>query len=169
MATKPLLPAGLLCAVSVLLSALASGGHAQPTSTAARPSYDYATNGILDDIENPNGAKWKLLVNDSNLGGNELDLAEVTIPAGTATPGHTHAPLEVLYVLSGIYDHEVNGKRYRLTPGTVGIVRPGDQVRHHATNGTDVKLLVIWAPGGNTERFSPAEGTKPLPVPEVTE
>ena len=86
MATKPLLPAGLLCAVSVLLSALASGGHAQPTSTAARPSYDYATNGILDDIENPNGAKWKLLVNDSNLGGNELDLAEVRSPPAPPLP-----------------------------------------------------------------------------------
>ena len=94
--------------------------------------------------------------------------AEVTLPAGTSTQNHMHDPVEVLYVLSGTYDHEVNGKRYRLTPGMVGIVRPGDQVRHLATQGEDVKLLVLWAPGGEAARaFATAQGTTPAPVPEV--
>jgi quercetin dioxygenase-like cupin family protein len=167
MATKGLPLAGVFCAVSAALG-LAASGAAQPAGAAAQPSYTYATNGILDGIRNPGGTTWKLVLNESILGGNELDLAEVTLPSGSATPSHTHAPLEVLYVLSGIYDHEVNGKRYRLSPGMVGIVRPGDQVRHIATNGTDVKLLVIWIPAGNTERFASAEGTVPAPVPEVT-
>ncbi len=43
---------------------------------------------------------------------------------------HMHGPVEVIYVLSGTYEHEVNGRRYSLTPGMVGIVRPGDKVRH---------------------------------------
>jgi quercetin dioxygenase-like cupin family protein len=157
----------LVGAVSVGLG-LAAEGYAQPASTAAQPPYAHATNGILDGIVNPGGVTWKLVLNESNLGGNELDLAEVTLPAGTEVPVHRHAPLEVLYVLSGVYDHEVNGKRYRLSPGMVGIVRPGDEVRHLATNGTDVKLLVIWVPAGNTQRLASAQGTAPAPVPEVT-
>ena len=165
---QPLLPE-LLGTVSIALLGLPAPGHAQSAAAPAQPSYAYATNGILDDVQRaPGAAKWKLLVNESNLGGQELEMAEVTLPAGHSTQNHMHGPVEVLYVLSGTYDHEVNGKRYRLTPGMVGIVRPGDQVRHLANQGEDVKLLVLWAPGGEAARaFATAQGTTPAPVPEV--
>jgi quercetin dioxygenase-like cupin family protein len=151
MRTKLLLLA-LLCA--------AAEGNAQA------PSYSYATNGILDDIRR-GPSKWKLLLDESNLGGKELEAAELTLAAGTTGQGHTHGSLEVIYVLSGIYDHEVNGRRYRLRPGMVGIVRPGDTVRHLVPKDAPAKLLILWAPGGVEARFDKDKGTKPDPVPEI--
>ncbi len=79
-------------------------------------------------------------------------MVELTLPAGTIVGSHTHVALEVIYVLSGTYDHEVNGKRYRLTPGMVGIVRPGDHVRHLVPRSAATKVLIIWAPAGEAQR-----------------
>ena len=139
-------------------------------SAAGDQPYSYATNGVLDKIEAPSSAKWKLLLNESNLGGKELEAAELILPAGTAVRGHMHGSLEVIYVLSGTYQHEVNGKLYELKPGMVGIVRPGDTVRHLVPKDAgDAKLLILWTPAGEAVRiFSNAKGVTPDPVPEVT-
>jgi len=51
---------------------------AQDKSTEHR-GYSYATSGIL---EVPN---LKLLLDESNLGGKELEIAELTLPAGTVS------------------------------------------------------------------------------------
>jgi quercetin dioxygenase-like cupin family protein len=138
-----------------------------PASSSAPVAYSYATNGVKDNI-NFVGAKWKLLLDESNLGGKELEAVELTLPAGSATPSHAHRSTEILYVLSGTYDHEVNGKLYRLTPGMIGIVRPGDKVRHIVPKDSDAKLLVIWVPAGEAERgITKAKGTPIEPVPEI--
>lgn len=163
-------PRTLLTALACAsLTMIASTAEAQTASAPAKPSYAYATNGVLDEPQSrPGGAKWKLLLDASNLGGKELEAAEVTLPAGTATPSHMHGVVEVIYVLSGLYEHEVNGKRYRLTPGMIGIVRPGDKVRHLAPTAAGAKLLVLWAPAGEAARaFAHSKGVTPPPVPEV--
>jgi quercetin dioxygenase-like cupin family protein len=85
----------------------------------------HATNGVADKIQ----GSWKLLLDESNFGGKELEMAEITIPAGTTVSSHTHRSIEVIYVLSGTYGHEVNGHLYLLKPGMMGVVRPGDHVR----------------------------------------
>jgi quercetin dioxygenase-like cupin family protein len=124
-----------------------------PLATGAEaPSYTYATNGIKDHIPGGAGSEWKLLLNESNLGGKEMEMVEVTLAPGTTVGSHTHGSLEVIYVLSGTYDHEVNGKRYELTAGMVGIVRPGDHVRHLVPNSGPAKLLIMWVPGGEAAR-----------------
>jgi quercetin dioxygenase-like cupin family protein len=132
-------------------------------------TYTYATNGVRDNIQRGGPGKWKLLLDESNVGGKELEAGELLLAAGTESPSHTHASVEFLYVLSGTYEHEVNGKRYRLTPGMVGIVRPGDHVRHIVPKESDVKLLVLWAPAGDAAArgLRDAKGTTPPPVPEV--
>jgi len=165
---------GLTAASFVTLLAaagsIAGDSGAQPnSSTTSSPPYAYATNGVLDNISGALGSKWKLLINESNLGGKEMEAVEITLPAGTVVGSHNHGSVEVIYVLSGTYDHEVNGKRYRLTPGMVGIVRPGDRVRHLVPKDTgDAKILVLWAPGGEAARvLSKAQGTKPAPVPDL--
>jgi quercetin dioxygenase-like cupin family protein len=132
---------------------------------AHEPTYAYATNGVLDE-RNP-GALWKLLVDRSNLGGNELEVAELTLAAGTTVQGHTHAALEIIYVLSGEFGHEVNGHYYLLKPGMVGIVRPGDQVRHIVPKEADAKVLIIWAPAGEAQRI--IDHTKGAPIAPPTE
>jgi hypothetical protein len=63
----------------------------------------------------------------------------------------------------------VNGKLYELHPGMMGIVRPGDSVRHLVPKDAgDAKLLILWTPGGEFARiFKQPKGVKPDPVPEV--
>ena len=163
-----LLPA-LLGALATAPACFAADDDAHATASSAVPSYSYATNGVLDNVQSvPGGSKWKLVLDKSNLGGNELEVAEITIPAGTTVPSHSHVSVEVIYVLSGIYDHEVNGKAYRLTAGMVGIVRPGDKVRHLVPKDADAKLLILWAPAGDAARaFGKSKGTTPPPVPEL--
>ncbi|HEX4051187.1 MAG TPA: cupin domain-containing protein [Steroidobacteraceae bacterium] len=131
-------------------------------------SYAYATNGIKDHIAGRMGSEWKLLLDDSNLGGKELEMVEVTLAPGTIVPSHMHGSVEVIYVLSGTYEHEVNGKRYSLTPGMVGIVRPGDKVRHLVPKSGPAKLLIIWAPGGEANRvLGHAKGTEVRPLDPI--
>lgn len=66
--------------------------------------------------------------------------------------------MEIIYVLSGTYEHEVNGKLYRLTPGMTGIVRPGDHVRHMVPKTGPAKVLIIWAPASEPEFFRHIHG-----------
>jgi quercetin dioxygenase-like cupin family protein len=148
----------LLLALGVL--AIVSTGLA-----ADRSRYSYATAGVID--EGGPGEHWKILLDKSNLGGNELEMAELTLAAGTTVGSHTHQSLEVIYVLSGTFGHEVNGHYYVLKPGMVGVVRPGDHVRHLVPKEGDAKLLLIWAPGGEAKRIIDySKGTPIEPVPE---
>ena len=146
---KPRLYALLFPSTIALLSSAigADQGHqSKPTEAAG---YSYATSGVLD--ERGPGEIWKILLDESNLGGKELELAELTLKAGTTVPAHTHQSLEVIYVLSGTFGHEVNGHYYLLKPGMVGVVRPGDHVRHLVPKEHDAKLLLIWAPAGEAK------------------
>jgi quercetin dioxygenase-like cupin family protein len=159
----------ILPVLSLITIAGALGADSPDHSTTdSKPTYAYATNGVLDGISDSVGDQWKLLLNKSNLGGDELEAAELTMPAGTTVRSHTHGAVEVIYVLSGVYGHEVNGKLYLLKPGMVGIVRPGDHVRHLIPKAGPAKLLIIWAPAGEAARiFRSGKGLPPEPVPEA--
>jgi quercetin dioxygenase-like cupin family protein len=159
------LPLGIALFMAAVAATGAEADGAAPSSGAG---YAFATNGIKDDIGGPFGAKWKLLVDQTNLGGKELEMLELTMKAGTVVPSHRHGSVEVIYVLAGIYEHEVNGKLYRLSPGMVGLVRPGDHVRHLVPKSGPTKVLIIWVPGGEAkDTYQRAKGTPIGPVPEV--
>ncbi len=83
----------------------------------------------------------------------------MTFPPGGPLSGgeHRHGRVEIFYVLSGVLEHEVNGVTHRLDPGMVGIVRPEDTVAHRVLSDEPVRTLVIWAPGGELQRFSPGD------------
>jgi quercetin dioxygenase-like cupin family protein len=159
------LPLGLALSMAPFAATGANAGSTSPSTSAG---YAYATNGIKDNISGPFGAKWKLLLDQSNLGGKELEMLELTMKPGTVVPSHMHGSLEIIYVLSGIYEHEVNGKLYRLTPGMVGLVRPGDHVRHLVPKSGPTKVLIIWVPAGEAkDTYQRAQGTPIDPVSEV--
>lgn len=140
--------------------------HVDSAQQPGQPGYAYATNGVVDELHGAFGATWKVVIDESNLGGKELEAAEVRIPAGTAVPSHTHNSVEVIYVLSGTYGHEVNGKLYLLKPGMVGIVRPGDKVRHLVPRSAEAKLLILWVPAGEAKQLTArGKGTPMPPVP----
>jgi quercetin dioxygenase-like cupin family protein len=105
-------------------------------------------------LEGAGGLAIKVLVEASNLGSSEVEIAEITFPAGSQGGGHVHGSHEIFYVLSGVLEHVVNDVPTLLEPGTVGIVRQGDTVAHRVPGDEPVKALVIWAPGGEAGRLA---------------
>ncbi len=129
---------------------------------SAQDDYARSTQGTRI-LEGQNGFQIKVLVEAANLGGTELDLGEITFPAGPApNRGHGHAAIEIFYILSGQLNHVVNGESHILDPGMVGIVRPGDDVIHHVTSDEPVRALVIWAPGGEADRLAQFFQQRPI-------
>jgi len=158
----------LLALIGAASIAAALGADTPNPPADSRPAYAYATNGVVDNVVDRLGDKWKLLLDKSNLGGGELEAVELTMPAGTTVGSHHHGSIEVIYVLSGVYGHEVNGKLYLLKPGMIGIVRPGDSVRHLVPKSGPAKVLIIWTPGGEAARLVQADkGVTPEPVAQA--
>ena len=154
---------GLLFSIAL---AFTIGRSSAAAAAHASDRYTYATAGILDQIHVA-GINWKILLNTSNLGGTELEMVEATFPAGMLSPSHTHKSVEIIYVLSGAYEHEVNGRLYRLTPGMTGIVRPGDRVRHIVPKSGPAKVLIIWAPAAEPAFFRNIHGVAIPPIEPV--
>lgn len=107
------------------------------------------------------GTAFRMLLDETNLGSDEIEMAEITLPAGTSTAAHRHTSIEIFYVLEGVLGHVVNGVEHRLEPGMVGVVKPGDDVAHRAPDGP-VKALVVWVPGGEGDRIAPRERWTPI-------
>ena len=134
-------------------------------SAAPAQSADYAARSAGTQLLEKNGVFIKMLVDATNLGGTELDIAEITIPVAYGQGGdHHHGSMEIFYILSGTLGHTVNGERHVLTPGTIGIVRPEDSVAHSVESDEPVKALVIWVPGGESSRLVNDFGYKATPI-----
>lgn len=99
------------------------------------------------------GTTIRMLLDEANLGGNEIEIGEITFAPGTNSGSHPHRSTEIFYVLSGELEHIVNGESHRLKPGMLGFVRPPDEVNHVVPGDEPVKALVIWAPGGEANRI----------------
>ena len=147
-------------ALTVALMSVAGIGT---TVSAQDSDYEAATTGTRV-LEGGSGFAIKMLVEQSNLGGGEVEVGEITFPVGSgqARNSHTHTRVEIFYILEGELDHIVNDESHLLTPGMVGIVRPGDRVVHRVVSDSPVKALVIWAPGGEIERIAPNLRERPI-------
>jgi mannose-6-phosphate isomerase-like protein (cupin superfamily) len=143
--------------------ALAASLVAPAAASAQQPAYEKATRGTRI-FEAPSGLSIRMLVEASNLGSGEVEVGEITIPAGSgaARQGHRHGAIEIFYILSGELDHIVNGESHLLKPGDVGMVRPGDSVVHRVPGSEPARALVIWAPGGEAERIAPGMQQRPV-------
>ena len=99
-------------------------------------------------------SSFKILLEEANLGGQELEIAEHSFAPGTNIGGHSHSSIEIFYVLSGELEHTVNGETVLLTPGMIGVVRSGDEVIHKVPSvDTPAKVLIMWTPAGEITRI----------------
>lgn len=106
-------------------------------------------------LESPlSGTSIEVLVERANLGGAEVELGRITFPPHSQSGTHQHYSVEIFYVLSGELEHVVNGKATLLSPGRVGVVRPGDEVVHRVPGDEPCTALVVWAPGGEVDRLA---------------
>lgn len=115
--------------------------------------YDIGSSGTRQYGSQNKGFFLKMLVDQKNLGGNEVEIAEMRLPGNYQGTGHLHQSTEIFYILSGELTHRVNGNELQLSAGMVGMVRPGDSVEHIVNGDTPVKLIVVWVPGGEGSRF----------------
>jgi quercetin dioxygenase-like cupin family protein len=99
------------------------------------------------------GTKIRMLLDEKNLGGSEIEIGEITFPPGADSGEHLHGATEIFYVLSGELDHVVDGQSHLLKAGMLGFVRPPAKVNHVVPGKESVKALVIWAPGGEGRRI----------------
>jgi quercetin dioxygenase-like cupin family protein len=99
------------------------------------------------------GTKLRMLLEEANLGGKEVEIGEITFPPGVNSGEHLHGATEIFYILSGELEHVVDGKSHLLKPGMLGFVRPPAKVNHVVPGKDPVKALVIWAPGGEGHRI----------------
>src|SRR5687767_2411821 len=146
----------LLTAVFCVCASIGAG--AQDTT-----SYRRSSSGTRI-LENDAGTSIKILVENAVVPGTGVEIAEATLPVGSGAgpASHRHGVAEMIYVISGELDHVVNGEAHRLTPGMVGIVKPSDTVIHRVVGSTPVKVLLIWAPGGEVERLAQRFRQRPI-------
>jgi quercetin dioxygenase-like cupin family protein len=100
----------------------------------------------------PGGTTLRLMLDESNVGP-EVSVGEMIFPPNTDSGDHQHGALEMFYVVSGEYEHVVNGKSQMLKPGMSGYVKPPDKVRHKTGPG-GAKVVVIWVPGDEAKRIA---------------
>lgn len=149
---------------SLLMAMLATAPAvtAIPASAQDTDRFARASSGTRE-LTLPGGTTIKLLLEAANLGNDDIEVAEITFPVGTdPTSAHRHGATEIFYVVEGVLDHVVNGTAYRLEPGMVGVVKPGDEVIHRVASDLPVKALVLWVPGGEADRLAPADRWRSL-------
>lgn len=122
--------------------ALVLGADVLAQSVGEKPTY-----------VSPGGTRLRLLIDENELGGSEVEVGEITFAPGSDSGDHVHGVTKIFYVLAGELEHIVNGKSYLLKAGMIGYVRPPASVRHRVGNGAPAKALVIWAPGGEGNRI----------------
>jgi quercetin dioxygenase-like cupin family protein len=149
----------LACAVIAVAADKVVAGN-----SADEPKYSVSTAGTRW-LDSSSGLKIKMLVEQSNLGGSEVEIGEITFPADyKKSPPHRHGQVEIFYVRSGKLGHEVNGVKHVIGPGMVGIVRPGDRVVHSVESDEPVQGLVIWTPCGEADALIKAGVFKVRPI-----
>lgn len=147
-----------VCAIFCVAFMTAPVAYAQDSVLYRRSS------GGTKVLENDAGTVIRILVDRMVLGDSGVEIAEATLPvgAGAGPASHRHGTTEMIYVISGELDHVVNGTTHRLTPGMVGLVKPADTVIHRVVGQTPVKLLLIWAPGGEVDRLAQRFRVRPI-------
>lgn len=115
---------------------------------AASPEYDIISCGTREAIRESTGFKTRVLLEETNFGSGELQVAEMYFPPGYRTNAHTHRSDEVFYVIEGVFGHFVNGEGRMLRPGEIGVARIGDSVEHVTNEDSSARVLVMWVPGG---------------------
>jgi quercetin dioxygenase-like cupin family protein len=127
-------------ACAALCLSLASPGSAQPE----KPQ------GIT--YRSPSGVTLRLMLDETNLG-QEASVGEMTFPPNQDSGEHAHGAVEIFYVISGEFEHVVNGKSEMLKPGMAGYVKPPDRVRHK-TGAAGARVVVVWVPGAEGRRIA---------------
>jgi quercetin dioxygenase-like cupin family protein len=94
------------------------------------------------------GSLFQQLASGAETGG-AFGLAQVTQPAGTATPLHLHTrEAEAFYLLDGTMTYRAGDQTYQLSPGSFLYLPAGLPHAFRVTGTSPARFLAIVAPGG---------------------
>jgi quercetin dioxygenase-like cupin family protein len=99
------------------------------------------------------GGLYELKAGADETGGT-ASIFEMTIPAGAGPPSHTHPGGEAVYVLEGNIRYHIEDDVYEGGPGSFFYMPEGTWENFEPT--TQVRLLVIYMPGGTEAFFAEA-------------
>ena len=148
--------------LAVLVACGVALAHAPPVHAQQADGYVRASSGTRM-LTLGSGTSIKMMLDATNLGSDEIEVAEITFPVGAnASAGHRHDAMEIFYVVEGVLGHVVNGVEHRIEPGMLGVVKPSDEVIHRVLGDEPVTAVVIWVPGGESDRIAPSERWMPI-------
>jgi mannose-6-phosphate isomerase-like protein (cupin superfamily) len=136
------LPSALL---PVLLGA--EGATQQPTPL---PSATYSFDHL--PVQTSNNAQFRAVLKGKLATGESLEVHETTLaPGGAPHPPHHHVHSEMWLIREGMVELSVNGKNYRLGPGSVGFVHSNDEhgIRNIGTTPATYFVVAI-GPGADS-------------------
>ena len=100
--------------------------------------------------------------------GGQATVMEMLIPPGMGPPPHSHPGGESVYVLEGAIKYHIDGQEHDGGPGDFFHVPAGTEENFEPAGDSNVRLLVIYTPGG-VEKFFQEAGepaqTNELPPP----
>lgn len=96
--------------------------------------------------------------------GGRFSLLESVAAPGTGTPQHTHIEDEAFYVVSGVATFLI-GERL-VDVGAGGVVQVPARMKHAWSNrsDSDLRMVVVFAPGGVEELFIGLAGLEPAEI-----
>ena len=117
-----------LCSVLpvVLLPALHLVQDSPSAPQSSLPSTVYPFDNLA--VRTANRAEFRDVLKGKLATGESVEVHETTLPpGGTAHPPHRHLHSEMCLIREGTVELAVNGKTYRLGPGSVGFVHSNDE------------------------------------------
>jgi len=99
------------------------------------------------------GGLYEVKASSQETGG-EMTVIEMTVPAGSGPPPHTHPGTESVYVLEGKLRYHIGGETVEGGPGSFFHIPQG--VVENFEPLTDIRVLVVYTPGGIEQFFAEA-------------
>jgi quercetin dioxygenase-like cupin family protein len=98
----------------------------------------------------------------------KFSVGEALLEPGNGQPLHIHHNLdELLYVLDGEIDFQVDGKRFRSGPGGFVFIARGSVHAFRNLSGTQARMLGVFSPGAMDGFFDAMVGQPIDRLPEI--
>jgi quercetin dioxygenase-like cupin family protein len=99
------------------------------------------------------GGLYEVKASGSETGG-AATIMEMTLPAGSGPPPHTHPGSESVYVLEGQLRYNINGEDFEGGPGSFFHIPKGVVENFEPAGDSPARILVVYTPGGIDQFFA---------------
>lgn len=100
-----------------------------------------------------NAGTFRIYIDEPTCGARNVSLLQNTIKAGTVGSKHKHDEEHCFFVLSGTGTMYIEDQPYPLCPNSAIFVPPGTMHQPVVDEGSDLNVLVIYAPPGPDQKL----------------